>query len=100
MIYMFDHLPTIKQIYFHCFNLYDMLVFRRKYPFDGSDDEVIMANVNDPVGITIDIGRDHLYWLETGNGTLFRSDLDGSKRTEILSDLSYPSAITLDTVDK
>jgi hypothetical protein len=46
-----------------------------------------MANVSDPVGITIDIVRDHLYWLETGNGTLFRSDLDGSKRTEILSDL-------------
>jgi hypothetical protein len=44
-----------------------MLVFRRKYPFDGSDDEVIMTNVGVPVGIAIDIESDHLYWLDNQN---------------------------------
>ena len=100
MIYIFDHLPTIKQIYFHCLNLYDMLVFRRKYPFDGSDDEVIMANVGTPVGIAIDIESDHLYWLDYSMGILSRSDLDGSNTTEILTDLNNPHAIALDTVNK
>lgn len=59
-----------------------------------------MANGSDPVGISIDIENDHLYWLDTGMGILFRSYLDGSNRIEILTGLSYPMAITLDTVNK
>ena len=77
-----------------------MLGFRRKYTFDGSDDEVIMANVSDPVGIAIDIESDHLYWLDYSMGILSRSDLDGSNTTEILTDLNNPHAIALDTVNK
>ena len=77
-----------------------MLVFRRKYPFDGSDDEVIMTNVGVPVGIAIDIESDHLYWLDNHMRILSRSDLDGSNTAEILTDLNSPHAITLDTVDK
>ena len=78
-----------------------MLVFRKKYPLDGYVAEVIMANVSDPVGIAIDIESDHLYWLDNNMaGKLFRSDLDGSNRTEILTDLFYPVVIALDTVNR
>ena len=59
-----------------------------------------MANGSDPVGIAIDIERDHLYWLDSDMKILFRSDLDGSNITEILSNLNYPLAITLDTANK
>jgi len=77
-----------------------MLVFRKKYPLDGSDAEVIMAYGSYPFGIAIDIERDQLYWSDNGIGKLFRSDLDGSNRTTILTDLMYPMAIALDTTNK
>jgi hypothetical protein len=77
-----------------------MLVFRKKYPLDGSVAEVIIANADIPVGIAIDIERNHLYRLDSNMGILFRSDLDGSNTTEILTDLNSPHAITLDTVDR
>ena len=77
-----------------------MLVFRTKYPSDDYVAEVIVANVSDPVGIAIDIESDHLYWLDSNMGILFRSDLDGSNTTEILTDLNYPHAIALDTANK
>ena len=52
-------------------------------------------------GIAIDMESDHLYWADNMIGILFRSDLDGSNITEILTDLSfYPHAIALDTVNK
>jgi hypothetical protein len=44
--------------------------------------------------------NDHLYWLDYSIMKLFRSDLDGSNRTEILSDLPNPTAIAMDTVNK
>ena len=81
--------------YFHC-----LFISRKKYPLDGSDDEVIVADVNHTMGIAIDIEGDHLYWLDNGNGKIFRSDLDGSNTKEILTDLTNPRAIALDTVNK
>jgi len=59
-----------------------------------------MANVSHPAGIAIDSESDHLYLLDyVHNGTLLRSDLDGSNRTEILTGLYHPIAIALDTVN-
>ena len=77
-----------------------MLVFRKKFPLDGSNDEVIMADNSRPVGIAIDVENDHLYWSDYNNMKLLRSDLDGSNRTEILTDLFYPVVIALDTVNR
>ena len=77
-----------------------MLVFRKKFPLDGSDDEVIMADNSRPVGIAIDMENDHLYWADYMIGIVFRSDLDGSNRTEILTGVRYPYAIALDTVNR
>ena len=51
-------------------------------------------------GIAIDMESDHLYWADYMIGLLFRSDLDGSNRTEILTGVMYPYAIALDTVSK
>ena len=59
-----------------------------------------MADGIRPVGISIDMKNDHLYWLDHSIRKLFRSDLDGSNRTEILSDLPTPTAIAMDTVKK
>ena len=56
-----------------------------------------MTTTNNPRGIAIDIESDNLYWLAYGSKELFRSDLDGSNRREILSDLNNPRAIALDT---
>ena len=75
-------------------------ITRKKFPLDGSDEEVIMADGIKPVGISIDMKNDHLYWLDYSIRKLFRSDLDGSNRTEILSDLPTPKAIAMDTVNK
>lgn len=78
-----------------------MLVFRMKYPLDGSAAEMIVANGSYLVGIAIDIERDQLYWLDYGIRKLFRSNLDGSNRTTILNDTGYyPMAIALDTTNK
>jgi len=74
---------------------------RKKYPLDGSDAEVIIANVLLPSGIAIDPESDHLYFVDYNhNGTLLRSDLNGANRTEILTGLHLPAAIVLDTVNK
>jgi hypothetical protein len=59
-----------------------------------------MADGIQPVGISIDMTNDHLYWLDHSIRKLFRSDLDGSNRTEILSDLPTPTAMAMDTVNK
>jgi hypothetical protein len=76
------------------------LVFRKKYPLDGSVAEVILDNGDYAGGIAIDMKSDHLYWADYIFGGLFRSDLDGSNRTEISTAVMYPYAIALDTVNK
>ena len=53
-----------------------------------------------PAGIAIDMESDHLYWADYMYGMIFRSDLDGSNRTEISTAVMYPYAIALDTVSK
>jgi hypothetical protein len=74
---------------------------RKKYPLDGSDAEVIIADVLLPIGIAIDPESDHLYFVDYNyNGTLLRSDLNGANRVEILTGLYRPAAIVLDTVNK
>ena len=56
---------------------------------------------DDPAGIAIDMKSGHLYWTTYYmSGKLFRSDLDGSNRTEILTGLVFPRAIALDTLNK
>ena len=74
---------------------------RKKYPLDGSDAEVIIADVLLPIGIAIDPESDHLYFVDYNyNGALLRSDLNGANRAEILTGLHLPTAIVLDTVNK
>jgi hypothetical protein len=42
-----------------------MLVFRKKFPFDGSDDEVIMADNSRPAGIAIDMENDQNHNIDS-----------------------------------
>ena len=53
-----------------------------------------------PAGIAIDMKSNHLYWADYMNWGLFRLYLDGSNRTEKLTDLVFSQAIALDTVNK
>ena len=76
------------------------LVFRKKYPLDGSDKEVIVASAMQPAGIAINMESDNLYWLDNAIRTLLRNDLDTSNRTALVTDLSTPRGIALDTVNK
>jgi hypothetical protein len=74
---------------------------RKKYPLDGSNAEVIIADVLRPTGIAIDPESDHLYIVDYNhNGTLLISDLNGANRTEILTGLHLPAAIVLGTINK
>jgi hypothetical protein len=61
---------------------------------------VIVEDGINAVGISIDMENDHLYWLDKNIGKLFRSDLDGSNRIEMLSNLPSPIAIAMDTINK
>jgi hypothetical protein len=61
---------------------------------------VIVEDGINAVGISIDMENDHLYWLDKNIGKLFRSDLDGSNRIEILSNLPSPIAIAMATINK
>ena len=76
-------------------------ISRKKYPLDGSDAEMIIADDLHPAGIAIDPESDHLYFVDHNqNGTLLRSDLNGANRVELLTGLYRPAAIALDTVNK
>jgi hypothetical protein len=44
--------------------------------------------------------RDHLYWLGRSIGKIFRSDLDGSNRTEISTGKLFAEAIVLDAANE
>ena len=59
-----------------------------------------MFGVSYAGSIAIDMESDHLYWADYMSWIIFRSDLDGSNRTEILTAVMYPYAIALDTVSK
>ena len=74
--------------------------FRKKYPLDGSVAEMMIYIGGSLAGIAIDMKSGHLYWADFMIGGLFRSDLDGSNRTEILTGWCCPYAIVLDTVNK
>lgn len=76
------------------------LAFRKKYPSNSSVVEVIVEDGKKPYGIALDMKSDHLYWIDISFHTLFRSDLNGSNRREILGDLTGAITIALDTVNK
>ncbi|XP_047676249.1 low-density lipoprotein receptor-related protein 1B-like isoform X1 [Tachysurus fulvidraco] len=45
---------------------------------DGSNSKILHQNQKDPVGLSIDYTSNKLYWINSGNGTINRCNLDGS----------------------
>ncbi|XP_064634178.1 low-density lipoprotein receptor-related protein 4-like isoform X2 [Lineus longissimus] len=64
---------------------------------DGSDRRVIVdSNLTWPNGLAIDYARQRLYWADGGEKTIEYSNLDGTRRTILIStDLPHPFGLTL-----
>jgi low density lipoprotein receptor-related protein 5/6 len=61
---------------------------------DGSSPEVILT-LTEPLGISVDVARGHIYWVDFEDGNLQRADLDGSNITEIVPVIYRPNSIEL-----
>ncbi|XP_030279710.1 low-density lipoprotein receptor-related protein 1-like isoform X1 [Sparus aurata] len=46
---------------------------------DGSNHTTLFTNQKGPVGLSIDYENEQLYWISSGNGTINRCQLDGTK---------------------
>ncbi|KAI5732042.1 hypothetical protein M8J77_020305 [Diaphorina citri] len=64
---------------------------------DGSNRKVILTeNIFWPNGLTIDFEEDRLYWTEAKHHFIESSDLDGSRRQQVITKgLPHPFGITL-----
>jgi low density lipoprotein receptor-related protein 5/6 len=64
---------------------------------DGANQEVVI-DVQDgyPEGIALDLVNDQLWWINIETSTIYRSNLDGSGTTEILTTGVSPIALALD----
>src|SRR5258706_3411491 len=56
---------------------------------DGTDQKVLVTNCRHPDGVAVDPGSGHIYWTNMGvpslnDGSIERSDLDGSNRKTIV----------------
>ncbi|KAA8591055.1 hypothetical protein FQN60_001998 [Etheostoma spectabile] len=46
---------------------------------DGSNSTILFTDQKGPVGLSIDYEKEQLYWISSGNGTINRCQMDGSK---------------------
>jgi hypothetical protein len=65
---------------------------------DSGDPSFIVTELQSPVGLAIDPMSELLYWTDWRAGTVQRSNLDGSDRTDILTGLNQPRALALAVV--
>lgn len=63
---------------------------------DGSDVEDIIANLQSPRGIALDLPNGKMYWADLGAGKIQRANLDGSDIEDIIVNLRGPNGIALD----
>ncbi|VDI38277.1 Hypothetical predicted protein [Mytilus galloprovincialis] len=75
-----------------------------RYPPTSNEttlEDIVLDNINTPIGIAVDSVNDHIYWTDTGLQRIMRSNLDGSNTTLILgTGLENPRAIELDTANR
>ena len=62
----------------------------------GSPATRVAANQSHPRGIAA--GGTHVYWANTGDGTIMRASPDGTGTTRLLSDRATPSDVAVDDV--
>jgi hypothetical protein len=61
---------------------------------DGSSSKVILT-VTEPLGVSVDVARGHIYWVDYEDGNLQRANLDGSNITEIVPVIYRPNSIAI-----
>lgn len=72
--------------FFSIIHTFNYNTFRIHYPSEDNNTEVIVQQHAGNVvsGITVDSFNDHLYWSNTSDKTIVRSNLDGLDVTPIL----------------
>ncbi|XP_072027809.1 uncharacterized protein [Amphiura filiformis] len=67
---------------------------------NGTDQQVVIANIGEVQGIALDLMNNKLYWTDRIKQTIARSNLDGSGNETIFSDLGQPWNIIVDPAGK
>ncbi len=73
----------------------------RRANLDGTSVETVIAGLDQPFGITLDLTNEHMYWTEHGTShAVKRADLDGSNVTTLIATgtLDRPTGIAIDSV--
>jgi hypothetical protein len=73
----------------------------RRANLDGTDQEILVANLPDPAGIALGVANGLMYWSDTagsvpGLGDIRQANLDGSGQTILFTGLDRPWTIALD----
>lgn len=68
----------------------------RRANLDGSELEVLISGLDQPVGIELDLARGKMYWTSIGGGKVKRANLDGSGLEDVVSGLTDPIDLALD----
>jgi hypothetical protein len=90
--------PLNRKIYWT--QLYEDLIQRAN--FDGTGVETIHVTAGggqSPQGLALDLGASRMYWI-ANNGQLWRSDLDGGNRVQVIDFGSHgPQGLVVDPID-
>jgi hypothetical protein len=68
----------------------------RRANLDGSGQEILVQNLNSPVGIALDLAHGQMYWTDFDDGDIRRANLDGSGQEILITGLNAPTFIALD----
>jgi hypothetical protein len=60
---------------------------------DGSNIETVDATASRIYGIAVDMSAGKLYWSARDNGEIYKSDLDGSNKITLKTELTSPRGI-------
>lgn len=70
----------------------------RRAKLDGSQQQVIIpsSTARSPFGLAIDFSNKKLYWTDSGQSGIFRSNLDGTATSKVVSGAQNPYDLLLD----
>ncbi len=62
----------------------------RRVNFDGTGLEDVLHDLDEPLGITMDVENGKMYWTERESGKIRRANLDGTETEDLFTGLSDP----------
>ena len=66
---------------------------------DGTDPTTVVTGISNAIGLDLDLSRGHLYFTDYNAGNIYRTNLDGSAQTLILSE-SLIYGLEIDSVSR